>query len=119
MIASVFTAARRTPLWAMLVLLAALLLAQQQGIAHRIAHAGTAGGAPVAAWPADEHGSHAPAQAHDCAAYDAATLGYGPSNFVVLPVVVLAGQRATPTPFVRPAATGCAAGFHSRAPPRA
>jgi hypothetical protein len=108
----------RAPLWALL-LVCALLIAQQQGFEHRIAHAGWHGGDATALEAIDHDATHAPAATHHCAAYDAATLGHGPPSFGALPANALAQQRALPAPDVRPAASRCAAGFHARAPPRA
>ena len=108
---------RRTPWWALLLLIVALLLAQQEGNLHRIAHAGWSGGVPVTDVAADD--AHTPLAPHDCAAYDAATLGHGPPILLDLPVLERTFHRALPAPVTRAAASGCAAGFHSRAPPRA
>lgn len=100
------------------LLTVALVGAQVAGLTHRVVHAGLQGQTTV--WqtlsPQDKDGN---GFAHDCAAYDAATLGNGP------PLLQAAWSAAPLPPLVHATFHVAVADsspnlpFHPRAPPRA
>lgn len=101
-----------------IALLAVVLAgAQVAGVTHRITHAPGLGG--QASWQTQQNQDGGRTPAHDCAAYDAATLADGP------PLAQSASASTPPTQHLHAAVFSAVADrsphlpFHSRAPPRA
>lgn len=86
-----------------------LLWAQAAGYAHRIAHPRTLLPAPHAEQGFGEH--------HDCAAFDAATLGDGPPQLLFLPAAWAVAALCHRFSSVPRLAALVQLGYRSRAPP--
>ena len=108
---------RRLSFVALLAL--ALVGAQIAGVAHRIEHAPTPSEHDGHAHGPSADQDHGGSPSHDCAAYDAATLGDGPPLQIATQTSTRPAHVAIATIVSAVADTSPHLPFHPRAPPRA